>query len=97
MLEHIERVKFILLLVDKNKFNHIFKYKTTQIKLPNNAEWQAKLLEKNEFIRFKYKDWYMDVTIHKIVKKKAFTIELGKVIDYHTYNLNLKQWLKKKK
>lgn len=91
MFSRIEKVKFILLKIDKKKFNQIFKFKIIQIKLPNNAEWQQKLLEKNEFIRFKHKEWYMDITIRKIVLKKSYIIYLGNIIDYNTQHLHLKQ------
>lgn len=64
-------------------FDKIFDKKLFEINLESNTQWQQKLSEENKFIRFKFNESYMDLTIRKILFKTEYTILLGDIIDYN--------------
>lgn len=82
-MRHIKKVPYIRLEIDRRTFNQIHEQRLLEINLEDNDFWKSKLAEANEFIRFTYETWYMDLTIRKIVPRNGFVIHLGKVIDYN--------------
>jgi hypothetical protein len=80
---YIVKIKHIEIILDRNTFNKIFNQKLKEINLEKTKEWKQKLSEKNEFIRFKFNNSYMDLTIKEITLKINYVIYLGDVIDFN--------------
>lgn len=87
----IKRATYFRLLIDKKTFNEIFNHCGTNkkndvkeflhIQLHNTQKCNEALSARNEFIRFIYKSWYMDITIRNITPKEGFLVQLERVID----------------
>lgn len=80
---HIEKAKYFRVAIDdKLTFNRIHEQRILELNLKSSERSLKALSVNNEFIRFIWRDWYMDITIRKIVPYDGFRIHLGKVIDY---------------
>ncbi len=66
-------------MVDKKTFNKFFEQREIWFAVKDTERWRTQLSLDNQFVRFIYETWYMDIKIRKIVELK---IHLGDVIDY---------------
>ncbi len=83
---HVGKTEHIKADLNVKDFEEIFKRKKFEYEVPKNVEWADIMIQDNKFIRFTCSaknEWYMDLTITRIIIKNNFIINLGEVIDYN--------------
>lgn len=87
-------IKYLLIIIDARTFNRIIRFVNKSVGSTSDLcfmcdekiarEFKRKLKEENEFIRLRYEEFYMDLTLDKFTITKFYiTISFGKVIDYN--------------
>jgi len=79
----IEKVVYLLLTVDRKRFNQILNGKILEVRIKYNSGATQRVHRNNEFIRIKKdnSEDYMDIAIREIILKRSYIIKLGKLID----------------
>lgn len=86
MYGYSRKANYFRLIIDRKIFNLIHEKRISEIHLKKTPRCEKALSVENDFVRFIYKDWYMDIAIRKIVPRDGFTLHLGTVIDYSKPN-----------
>lgn len=82
MYGYSKKANYFRLIIDRKNFNKIHEKKINEIHLKATPLCHRALAVENEFVRFIYKDWYMDIAIRKIVQRDLIILHLGTIIDY---------------
>ena len=99
-------VKYLLIYIDKNTFYRIIRFAIRgqgansdlyfMCDKKQSRAFKKKLKEPNEFIRLKYEERYMDLTLDKfIVEDFHIRISFAKVLDYN--HIRFDNYVPKKK
>lgn len=90
----VNPVKYLLIYIDKKTFYRIIRFAVNNIgsnsdlyfmcDKKQSQTFKKRLEEPNEFIRLKYEDRYMDLTLDKfIINDYYIKISFNKVLDYN--------------
>lgn len=83
---YFPKASYFRLIIDRKIFNLIHEKRIIEIHLKNTPRCEQALSVESDFVRFIYRDWYMDIAIRKIVPRNGYVLHLGTVIDYSKPN-----------